>query len=87
MSKVWFRTSAKSTALGRFSQVRARLSGFDVADWTINTDGFTDSDTGTWGLAQSGNDLVLSYTVVPEPSAALLGLLGMCALLRRKRNA
>jgi hypothetical protein len=32
----------------------------------------------------SGNDLIL--TVVPEPGAALIGSLGMLALLRRRRN-
>jgi autotransporter-associated beta strand protein len=60
-------------------------STFDAADWTINTAGFSSPDTGTWALAQSGNDLVLSYTVIPEPSAALLGGLGMVLLLRRRR--
>jgi autotransporter-associated beta strand protein len=62
------------------------LSGFDAANWTIHTAGFSDPATGTWALAQSGNDLVLSYTAVPEPSAvALLGGCGVLALLRRRR--
>lgn len=60
------------------------LTGFSAANWTINTTGFTSPDTGTWALAQSGNNLVLSYTVVPEPSAALLGGLGMLMLRRRR---
>ena len=62
------------------------LSGFNAADWTINTSGFTNPNTGTWSLDQSGNDLVLSYTVVPEPNIpALLGGFGIMALLRRRR--
>jgi autotransporter-associated beta strand protein len=62
------------------------LTGFDAANWTINTAGFTDPDAGAWSLGQSGNSLVLSYTAVPEPNvAALLGGLGMLVLLRRRR--
>lgn len=61
------------------------LSGFNAANWTINTAGFTDPTTGSWALDQSDNNLVLSYTVIPEPSAALLGGLGLLILLRRRR--
>lgn len=61
------------------------LSGFNAANWTINTAGFTDLDTGSWTLDQSGNTLVLSYTVIPEPRAALLGGLGLLMLLRRRK--
>lgn len=41
---------------------------------------------GTWSLANSSNDIVLSWTPVPEPRAALLGGLGLLALLRRRRH-
>jgi autotransporter-associated beta strand protein len=61
------------------------LTGFNAANWTINTDGFTDPDAGTWELDQDGNNLVLSYTAIPEPATALLGGLGLLALLRRRR--
>jgi autotransporter-associated beta strand protein len=41
---------------------------------------------GTFSLAQSGSDVVLNYTVIPEPNvAALLGGLGTLLLLRRRR--
>lgn len=41
---------------------------------------------GSFSLGQTGNNLVLTYAVVPEPSAAMLvGGLGMLALLRRRR--
>ena len=62
------------------------ITGFNAANWTINTTGFTDVTTGNWALAQTGNDLVLSYAAVPEPDvAALIGGLGMLVLLRRRR--
>ncbi len=62
------------------------ITGFNAANWLINSAGFADNETGSWALAQSGNDLVLSYAVVPEPDvAALIGGLGMLVLLRRRR--
>ncbi|MEY3895957.1 MAG: hypothetical protein RLZZ214_1477, partial [Verrucomicrobiota bacterium] len=65
------------------------ITGFNAGDWTIDSGAFTSSPswTGTWSLAQSSNDLVLTYAVVPEPNAAMLvGGLGMLALLRRRRG-
>ena len=61
------------------------ITGFNSANWTIDPAGFTDPNTGNWSLAQTGNDLVLSYNVIPEPKAALLGGLGLLLLLRRRR--
>lgn len=40
----------------------------------------------TWGGTANERPFTLSGTVVPEPSAALLGGLGMLALLRRRRS-
>ncbi len=40
----------------------------------------------TWGGTAGERPFTLNGTVVPEPSAALLGGLGMLALLRRRRN-
>ena len=41
----------------------------------------------SFSLSQSGQDVVLNYTAVPEPNvAALLGGLGVLALLRRDRK-
>ena len=37
-------------------------------------------------FAQDGSDYKISFTVVPEPRAALLGGLGLLALLRRRRG-
>jgi autotransporter-associated beta strand protein len=42
---------------------------------------------GTFSLAQSGSDVVLNYSVIPEPNvAALIGGFGVLALLRRRRG-
>jgi autotransporter-associated beta strand protein len=62
------------------------ITGFNAANWSINTTGFADPTTGNWVIAQSGNDLVLSYNVIPEPNvAALIGGLGVLLILRRRR--
>lgn len=68
------------------------ITGFDAADFVVNvganngTAGFQNAlGGGTFILTATANDLVLSFTAVPEPSAVLLGGLGMLALLRRRR--
>jgi autotransporter-associated beta strand protein len=65
--------------------------GFEAADFVINTaanngtSGFSNSFTGSFSVGVSGNNLMLNYVAVPEPSAAFLGGLGVFALLRRRR--
>jgi fibronectin-binding autotransporter adhesin len=41
---------------------------------------------GIWSFGQDSNSFNAVWTAVPEPSAALLGGLGLLALLRRRRN-
>lgn len=55
--------------------------GFDLDSgvWTATTNAGNE----VWTFTQSSGDLNL--TVIPEPSAALLGGLGLLALLRRRR--
>lgn len=68
------------------------VTGFQSGDFVINTvanngaAGFSNTFTGSFSVGVSGNNLVLNYTAVPEPGAALLGGLGVLALLRRRRN-
>lgn len=68
------------------------ITGFDVADFAVNvgaingTAGFSNAlGGGAFSLSATSNDLVLNFTAVPEPRAALLGSLGLLALLRRRR--
>jgi hypothetical protein len=66
------------------------ISGFNPALFTITGGDDPAAFTGTWSVAQSGNQLLLNYTggsAIPEPStcAALAGLaaLGLAAWRRR----
>jgi len=70
------------------------ITGFSTDKFTINTgafngtSGFSNALGGgvfSVGLADNDTDLVLNFTPVPEPRAALLGGLGLLALLRRRR--
>ncbi|MEX1116176.1 MAG: autotransporter-associated beta strand repeat-containing protein [Akkermansiaceae bacterium] len=70
------------------------ITGFDAADFLINvganngTGGFSNvlDAGGAFSLGSTGSNLVLTYAVIPEPSAALLGGFGLLALLRRRRR-
>lgn len=53
---------------------------------TLDDAGFQNIHDGTFSLAASGNDLLLHYNAIPEPTAALLVLLGATTLFRRKRD-
>jgi autotransporter-associated beta strand protein len=70
------------------------ITGFDATAFAINTgafngtNGFSNALGGgafSVNLADGNTDLVLSFTAIPEPSAALLGGIGMLCLLRRRR--
>ena len=67
------------------------ISGFNAAYWTIATGNFTSSPawTGTWAISQSSNDLILSYSAIPEPTALALVISGaLCvALFTRRRRS
>lgn len=66
------------------------LSGLSAGDYTLSvwsriTTNGTDAATEIFNN-QGGSNYNATFTVVPEPSAALLGGLGMLFLLRRRRN-
>jgi hypothetical protein len=56
-------------------------------DWldSVGNSFNTSLNGSAFSVAQVGNDVVLNYTVIPEPKAALLGGLGILLLLRRHR--
>jgi autotransporter-associated beta strand protein len=69
------------------------VTGFDAANFDIDTAGFSNAFGGTFGVALGdtfgigGDDsqVYLTYVGIPEPATALLGSLGLLVLLRRRR--
>ena len=63
------------------------ITGFDAADFILDSSGFSNAPSWEWGIVLSGGDLVLEAYAVPEPSStALLGLGGLALALRRRRS-
>ncbi len=64
------------------------ISNFDATKWTLNSAGFSTSTTptGSFALSQSGNDLVLAYTAVPETSTLAITLSAAAMLISRRRR-
>jgi autotransporter-associated beta strand protein len=67
------------------------ITGFSSGNWSINSSGFTSSPgwDGSFalGLSEDGRDLLLTYTPIPEPNAAVMIGAGfsLVTLLRRRR--
>jgi len=70
------------------------ITGFDAANFAVNvgaingTGGFSNAlGGGTFSVAQSGNNLLLEFTPIPEPSTWALITIGLCAVtwLRRRK--
>ncbi|MFV0338626.1 MAG: PEP-CTERM sorting domain-containing protein [Chthoniobacterales bacterium] len=63
------------------------INGFDAANWSLDTGGLSTPIAGSpFGVFQSGNNLVLSYSPIPEPSTAgaLLFAAALAALVKSK---
>ncbi len=66
------------------------ISNFNTNRIVLDTTAFTDDNpaTGTFALQQSGGDLQIRYTSVPEPaSVALLGIAATTLTVRRRRRS
>ncbi len=57
----------------------------NTVNWLDSGSNLFSTTGGSFSLTQSGQDVILNFTIVPEPSVALLGGLGLLALLRRRR--
>jgi autotransporter-associated beta strand protein len=64
-------------------------TAFASDKFTVNTSAFSNAFTGTFSVAQVGNELLLTYTAVPEPSAfaALAGCAVLGVATHRRRRA
>jgi autotransporter-associated beta strand protein len=88
--------NAANTYAWTLASTTAGIAGFEASDFIVNvaatngTAGFTNSINGNFSVSVSGNNLLLNYTPVPEPTTCLL-LLSSGALLflnrRRGRKA
>jgi autotransporter-associated beta strand protein len=48
------------------------ITGFDASKFTVNASGFQNTAGGQWFVSQTGNDLYLNYSPIPEPSTWML---------------
>ena len=67
------------------------ITGFNANAFAFDTSGFTNgTGTGSFYVSQSGNDLMLNFTPVPEPSTWAMMACGLFALagaaVRRRRR-
>jgi autotransporter-associated beta strand protein len=67
------------------------MGGFNASDFAINTNYFSNAPASNFSVSQSGNNLMLNFTPVPEPSTWALMAGGVCMLagaaVRRRRRA
>jgi hypothetical protein len=61
------------------------VSGFNIGEFTLDLSEFKNPYTGTFSVSADANNLYLNYAPVPEPSSALILLLGGFAARRRRR--
>jgi hypothetical protein len=68
------------------------VTSFAATDFILDTTGFANAFTGTFGVSLGGGSLpgdasqiYLTYTAVPEPGSVLLAGLGLASAIRRRR--
>ena len=69
------------------AQTTLGISGFSADAFSLDTSGFTNShDPSAFSLTVNGNDLVLTYGVIPEPGTGVMLGIGLSLLARRARD-
>jgi hypothetical protein len=71
-----------------FAVAAGGIQSFSADKFTIDSSGFlNDLAGGSFYVSQNGNNLVLGFSAVPEPSALLLvsGVMAGASLRRRRR--
>ncbi len=70
----------------KFLDASGAITGFDAGAFAFDVSGFQNPVAGNFTVSLDGNDLILNYTAVPEPSSALLALGGAAIFLNRRRR-
>lgn len=68
----------------QFLTAAGGVSGFTAEQFTVDTSHFLSPSNGTFSVTQSGSGLALTYTAVPEPSAAWLAFPALFIAMGRR---
>jgi fibronectin-binding autotransporter adhesin len=84
--------NASSAYSWEFATAANPIAGFNASDFTLNTTGFANATSGGFfSLTETGNNLFLNFTPVPEPTTWSMTALGIAvlspfAISRRRRR-
>lgn len=66
-----------TTLSWNFLDASGVITGYDPTAFVVNPTGFDGWTNSAWSVAQAGDNLLVAYTMIPEPgTAALVFLLG-----------